>query len=56
MLPFRRFLGHLMIDGMRVNMILLSEVEVSSAIQLSTRYLIEGSAEPMYLYQTLNLA
>ncbi|KAK2476518.1 hypothetical protein H9L39_11742 [Fusarium oxysporum f. sp. albedinis] len=34
MLPFRRFLGHLMIDGMRVNMI-LSEVECRANVTLS---------------------
>lgn len=44
MLAFGRLLGHWMIDGMRGNMI-LSEVEVSSATQLSTRNLIEDSAE-----------
>lgn len=46
MLALGRLLGHWMTDGMRSNMI-LSEVEVNSAMQLSTRNLIEDSAESM---------
>jgi hypothetical protein len=41
MLALGRLLGHWMIVGVRVNMI-LSKVEVSSAIQLSAKYLIEA--------------